>query len=432
MRITLRISGIWLLVLISLAISGCQAPAELKPGRDLETFAVPAEDTQTPPTITSQDPAPGNDEVASELESNHQGLDLDEFGEGDAPWPTKGWQDATPESQGMDSQTLAAMFAEIAAEDYAIDNVSVVRNGFLVADAYNYPFQPGERHVIHSCTKSIVSALVGITIAEGYIDGPNTPILELFADRSVANRHEDKETITLEHLLTMSTGLECRDSYLYRWSGLQKMRQSKDWVQYFLDLPMVEPPGERFEYCNGASFTLSAIIQHTTEMSTLEYARQKLFGPLGIEDVEWPTNPQGIHIGWGELQMRPHDMAKIGYLYLNEGQWNGVQVVPADWVAVSTRKHIDGTLQDGYGYQWWIAEPGVYMALGYAGQYIIVVPGQELVAVFTSHLEENDFYTPQKLLETYILPAVKSSSALPENREGQSQLQANIQRLAQP
>jgi len=130
--------------------------------------------------------------------------------------------------------------------------------------------------------------------------------------------------------------------------------------------------------------------------------------------------------------MRPLDMAKIGYLYLNEGQWEGVQVVPADWVADSTRKHIDGTLQDGYGYQWWIARAGLYMALGYGGQYIIVSPGEGLVVVFTSHLEERDFYIPHQLLETYILPAVKSSTAMSEDQLSQNRLQSSIRSLAQP
>jgi CubicO group peptidase (beta-lactamase class C family) len=111
--------------------------------------------------------------------------------------------------------------------------------------------------------------------------------------------------------------------------------------------------------------------------------------------------------------MRPHDMAKIGYLYLNEGRWDGEQIVPAAWVAASTRKHISATLQDGYGYQWWVRGDGVYMALGYGGQFIVVVPEKDLVVVFTSELAEEDFYTPQTLLDDFIIPAVQSSAPLP-------------------
>jgi CubicO group peptidase (beta-lactamase class C family) len=238
--------------------------------------------------------------------------------------------------------------------------------------------------------------------------------------------------MSLEHLLTMTSGLECRDSYLYRWDGLHQMRQNDDWVQYVLDLPMAEPPGSRFEYCNGASFLPSTIVQETTGKSALEFAQEHLFGPLGIIDVEWPTNPQGINIGWGELRMQPVDMAKIGYLYLREGLWEDKQIVSSAWVEASTRKHIAATLEDGYGYQWWVSDTDVYMALGYAGQFIFVIPRVDLVVVFASDLEENDFYTPQKLLEEYIIPAARSSEVLAENPEGLAQLETQIQALTKP
>jgi CubicO group peptidase (beta-lactamase class C family) len=236
-----------------------------------------------------------------------------------------------------------------------------------------------------------------------------------------------KQAMTLKDVLTMSTGLHCEDSYLHGWRGLRELRASDDWVQYVLDLPMHEQPGSRFEYCNSASFLLSAIIQHTTGMSSLDYAREHLFGPLGIEDVKWPANPDGVNIGWGELRMRPRDMAKIGYLYLREGQWDGKQVIPAEWVRESTSKHVTArTLQDGYGYQWWIADEDVYMALGYAGQYIVVIPSQEMVVVFTSDLPEQDFFVPWHLVETYIIPAVKSAQPLPQNSDGAIRLQRAI------
>jgi CubicO group peptidase (beta-lactamase class C family) len=347
-------------------------------------------------------------------------------------WPTGGWRTSTPEEQGMDSNVLADMLETIQERNYDIDGVSVVRNGYMVADATVHPFDRDSRHIVHSCTKSIVSALIGIAIDKGYIEGVEQPVLDLFPERTAANLDANKEAMTLEHLLTMSTGLECRDSYLYDWRGLEQMQQSQDWVQFMLDLPMAEAPGTRFEYCNGASFLLSAIIQETTGMSALAFAEEHLFGPLGISDVEWPSNSQGISIGWGRLHMRPHDMAKIGYLYLNEGRWNGKQIVPAAWVAASTRKHISATLQDGYGYQWWVTDDGVYMALGYAGQFIFVVPEQELVVAFVSDLSDNDFYVPQILLNDFIIPAAKSSSPLPDNPGGAALLEARIEALTSP
>ena len=130
--------------------------------------------------------------------------------------------------------------------------------------------------------------------------------------------------------------------------------------------------------------------------------------------------------------MLPHDMLKIGYLYLNQGLWEGEQIVPAKWVAASTRKHMDGTLQDGYGYQWWIVDRDLYMALGYSGQYIVVAPEKRLVVVFTSALPEREFYLPHRFLNDYILPAVRSNAPLAENAEGAALLQSYVDDLAQP
>ena len=352
--------------------------------------------------------------------------------ESNGAWPTQGWQASAPEAQGMDSGVLAAMLEDIQRQGHNIDNVTVIRNGYLVADAAIYPYEQDTKHIIHSCTKSIVSALIGIAIEQGYIDGVQTPVLDFFPGRSAENIDENKKSMTLDDLLTMSSGLNCRDSYLYRWSGLNEMRASSDWVKHMLDLPMAEAPGTRFEYCNGASFLLSAILTETTGMSAHEFADKYLFGPLGITDVIWPINPQGINIGWGELRMRPQDLAKIGYLYLRGGEWDGEQIIPSSWVEESTQKHISGTLEDGYGYQWWVDDSGIFMAVGYAGQFIFVVPEEELVVVFNSDLDDRDFYVPQVLLVDYIIPAVISSEPLPTDPEAEASLRLQIEALSKP
>lgn len=193
------------------------------------------------------------------------------------------------------------------------------------------------------------------------------------------------------------------------------MRSSTDWIQFVLDLPMIEDPGSHFEYCNGASMVLSAILQEATGMSAFAFATEYLFSPLGISDVKWFSNPQGISIGYSELELRPEDMAKIGHLYVSDGLWNNEQIVSSSWVRASTRKYINATLQEGYGYHWWIDDSGIYMALGYGGQYIIVVPEEDLVVVFVSDLAERDFYLPEQLFQDYILPSIKSSDPLPED-----------------
>jgi hypothetical protein len=236
--------------------------------------------------------------------------------------------------------------------------------------------------------------------------------------------------MTLEHLLMMASGFDCRDSMDYGWRGIEEMQQTDDWVQYMLDLPMAAPPGTWFEYCNGASFLLSAIIQETTGMKASDFAAKHLFGPLGIYNVAWPANPQGITLGWGDLRMKPHDMAKVGYLYLNEGRWDDKQIIPAEWVAASTHKHIPGTAVDGYGYQWWVRYDGVYMARGFGGQYIFVVPEHELVVAVTSNLSRIRFDAPVTLLD-YIIPAAKSSTSLPANPEGVELMETWIQQLSE-
>jgi len=305
-------------------------------------------------------------------------------------WPTEGWRTSTPEEQGMHSKIISDMLEWIQVKSYSIDSITIIRNGYMVADVYFDPFSKGQKHIIHSCTKSIMSALIGIAIDKGYIKNVDQPIVDIFTDREISNLNAHKKSITLENLLTMASGLECRDSYLYNWVGLEGMMNSSDWAQYVLDLPMAEPPGERFEYCNGVSYLLSVIIQKTTNMRTLEFAKKHLFGPLGITDVRWQTSPQGIDIGSGRMWLKPHDMAKIGWLYLNKGRWGNTRIVPAIWVEASTRIHIDATVLgllqisdafDHYGYQWWVDFDGYYAAVGYKGQGIYVVPEKNIVAV---------------------------------------------------
>jgi CubicO group peptidase (beta-lactamase class C family) len=322
------------------------------------------------------------------------------------------------------------MIALIQAQDYQVDSLAIIRHGYLIVDAYFYPFSPGTSHIIHSCTKSIMSALIGIALEQGYIDSLNQPVFTFFPDKIIPDPVGEKATITLEHLLMMASGLDCRDSYLYEWRGLNQMRASDDWVQYVLNLPLVAEPGTRFEYCNGGSYTLSAILQQATGMTTLEFAMQNLFKPLGINEVEWPASPEGVNYGWGELHMKPLDMAKIGYLYLNEGQWGDQQIVPASWVQASTSPHIKaGTLSDEYGYQWWVDSVGYFLAIGYDGQFIFVLPEQDMVVVFTS---AGDFPIPETLLNDYILPAVKSEGSLPPNADAFKQLQDILQSSATP
>jgi CubicO group peptidase (beta-lactamase class C family) len=352
------------------------------------------------------------------------------FGAEEKPdyWPTNGWRTASPESQGVDSNFLEKMMETIWEKQIGINSVLIIRNGYIVLEANGYAYGSDDTRNIYSCTKSVSSALIGIAIDKGFIKDVRQPVLEFFTDRTAKNLDADKKAMTLEHLLTMTAGLECRDSYLYQWAGLKRMQCHRDWVKYMIDLPMAEKPGTCFEYCNGASFLLSAILQKQTGMNALSFAEKNLFGPLGISKVSWPSNPQGITIGYAQLRMRPRDMAKVGHLYLNKGLWDGKQIISSQWVKRSTRKHITATLLSGYGYQWWIISPGIYAAVGHEGQFIMIAPEKNMLAVFTSSLILKDFYIPLGLLAAYILPSAKSPTPLPENPDGENSVRTLITR----
>ncbi len=337
-------------------------------------------------------------------------------------WPTNGWLYSSPEAQGMDSANLIAMLEYIKQDPYAnkminegrsVESITIIRNGTIVVDGYLHPYNKDIKHIIHSCTKSIVSVLIGIAIDNGYIKSIDQPLFSFFPEYNTAGLDEKKKAITLKHLLTMSSGLETKDSYLYQWKGIGEMINSPDWVQHVIDRPLIAEPGDKFEYSNMSSYLLTAILQKTTQMTALDFARTYLFDPLGISDVGWKTDPNGIYIGWGNMMLNPHDMAKIGLLYLNEGEWNGKQIVSKSWVAESTQSHLNATLFGGYGFQWWVEPDRYFAAVGYQGQFIFVIPKKNMVVAFTGNLNKKDFYIPKNLLDKYIVPAVVSDKALP-------------------
>ena len=338
-------------------------------------------------------------------------------------WPQAQWRTASPESQGMSSRVLAGLFHAVEKDEHEIDSVIIVRNGYVILESYSRHQEPHFRHQIHSCTKSVVSALVGIAIDEGYIESVDQSVLELFPEKFSNIEDGDKEKITLRHLLMMATGLACEDSVRHGFKGLKEMWQSEDWVQYMIDLPLRETPGTRFEYCNGASALLTAIIQKTTGMSGLEFARRHLFTPLKIEDVHWKSR-HGVTIGYSDLTMRPLDMARFGYLFLHDGRWNNHEIISDEWVSESTQKQISTAQTDGYGYQWWVMDPDRYGARGAHGQRIFVLGDKDMVVVFTGSLKEPKTLIPETLLQNFIIGAIRSDNPLPENPRSWERLKA--------
>jgi CubicO group peptidase (beta-lactamase class C family) len=253
----------------------------------------------------------------------------------------------------MDSEALAQAFDYVRQNQIPVHSLLIVRNGYLVLDAYFYPFQEDQVHDGASMTKSITSTLVGIALGKHKLSSLGQPVLSLFPERQVGNRDERKDRMTIEHLLTMTSGLDCHSDHAEL--TLREMMQSKDWVQFMLDLPMVAEPGSKFEYCSGGMHLLSAIISQCTGSSALEFARHELFEPLGIQDVIWPSDAHGVSHGWGDLHLQPRGMAKIGYLWLNQGRWEGRQIVPVEWMQQATQPHSHpGHSTAEYGYGFWV------------------------------------------------------------------------------
>ncbi|MGC9396167.1 MAG: serine hydrolase domain-containing protein [Anaerolineae bacterium] len=325
-----------------------------------------------------------------------------------AYWPTNGWRTALPQTQDMDPERLQQMFDAIKEQDLALHSVVIVRNGYIVAEAYYAPYEQNTRHELYSCTKSFISALVEIAIAgsapEGAPEGVDESVLTCFPTHNFANLDTRKSAMTIEHLLTMTSGLDWPEGDpIYR-----QMWGSPDWVQFVLDRPMVAEPGSRFNYNSGCSHVLSAIVAERSGMLTQDFAQERLFAPLGISNVRWDVDADGLAIGGWGLQITPRDMAKFGYLYLNEGVWDGQQIVSAAWVQTSTTPHVQTEQTLGYGYQWWTYPKwGAYTARGRYGQLIFVIPEYELVVVFTAGL--NNDAPLVALIEDFIVPAVQSA-----------------------
>jgi CubicO group peptidase (beta-lactamase class C family) len=347
-------------------------------------------------------------------------------------WPTQAWRESTPEKQGMDSGPLARMLGYINDHGLPIHSVLVVRNGYLVVDSYFYPYQKGMVHAVHSATKSFTSTLFGIAIDQGYVDGENQRVLEIFNKRKFKNPSTNKNAMTVKHLLAMTAGLDWPQFAAPRGHPdniVDQMMQSDDWVQFILDCDMSGKPGRRFNYCNGCSHLLSAIVEKSTVGGTKEFAEENLFRPLGITEVIWKSDPTGIVDGGDGLYLRPQDMAKFGYLYLNDGMWQRKQVVSRAWVAASVKKQTGWNVNTDYGYQWWI-RPALegYEALGYGGQHIVVVPEWDMVVVVTAAGMSRDTLT--NLFTRFIKPSVKSSKALPANPDGMEFLRSQVEKAA--
>lgn len=299
-----------------------------------------------------------------------------------------------------------------------VHSVQIVRAGKLALDAYFYPYDGTTRHDVASVTKSVTSILVGMAIERGKISSVTQSAQELV----VPGRASADSRPNVEDLLTMRSGWDC--GFEPKEARLFEMRRSSDWAQFMFDLPRIAEPGTRWGYCSGNCHVLSVALTRTTGTNALGFARSALFEPLEIQDAFWSKDHRGNNHGWGDLQLHPWDMAKLGQLFLQRGRWSERQLISENWVKESTRAHVAKTSNaDGYGYYWWVKGadfPGMYEAVGRGGQRITVWPAKEMVIVFTGGgFEPGD-------LAPFILKALKSDQALAPNPASVAKLKASL------
>jgi CubicO group peptidase (beta-lactamase class C family) len=323
-----------------------------------------------------------------------------------------GWATGAPSDVGIHQGALEeTVRAIVAGEAGALHSLLVARNGTLVLEEYFYGWGRDDLHHITSCTKSVSSLLVGIAIDEGYLSNVDAPLLDFFPDSTeVVGRGWD--AIRLEHLLTMTMGLDWTDSEIGSWAP------PGDQFAQILGRDAAVAPGSRFRYGSRDVNLLAGILVQATGVEADVFAKEQLFGPLGISNWDWEFRRWQNHPEMAAaLNLRPRDMAKLGQLVLDEGAWQGRRVVSADWIRESVHPHVPETpygLQ--YGYLWWRFAPSnsplgaIPFANGIGSQFIAVIPETGLVIVTTGGNSLNGRqFDIVRVVEQYLLPGISVS-----------------------
>lgn len=369
-------------------------------------------------------------------------------------WPTEGWTTSMPGAEGLDGSPFTRLDAEIKAGAYGyIDRMVVVRKGRLVvseryendyreisrgsqsalgcgeatcpdetsaADPYNYlhpsthPFYQGrDVHTLQSVTKSVTATLIGVALTRGEIESLDAPLLSFFENYDLSGVDERLHEATLEDLLTMRSGIEWheQDRPLDETNTTLQLERSGDWIQFTLNQPMDAAPGEKWAYSSGGSHLMSGIIKHATGSYADAYAEAHLFGPLGIDAYHWKKTPKGFPDTEGGLYLEAEQLAKIGYLYLRGGDWDGQRLLDPAFVAAATARQVERVNAPGwgYGYQWWRLDRDgveVWAGLGFGGQFLLVLPEHDLIGVVNSW---NLFGRPQASILGVFLTALIAS-----------------------
>jgi CubicO group peptidase (beta-lactamase class C family) len=362
-------------------------------------------------------------------------------------WPDSAWPVSTPAQEGIDPKAIDSLVADVEAGRYGLfDHFLLIRHGRLVADfhfeqdyvsvaseydstnhQYNYDhpdwhpyYRDSDLHTLQSVTKSINAAALGIAVDEGRISGVDVLAMSFFEEYEPDLADVRKRSMNLEDMLTMRSGIDWNEmgSYDDASNSCIQMEASDKWIDFILNHPMREDPGTVWDYNSGVSVLLGKIVQVATGTRIDEWTQERLFEPIGITDYYWKVTPDGEVDTEGGLYLSAHDLARIGYLYLRKGMWRDKRIVSEDWVQASTTPVVADILPDngrtdpGYGYQWWVPDhdgesAAVFAGNGYGGQYLLIAPAYDLVAVFNAwNIHDGAELSAWRALQERILPAV--------------------------
>jgi CubicO group peptidase (beta-lactamase class C family) len=344
-----------------------------------------------------------------------------------------GWQVANLADEGFDTQKIVSMMTRMVNHTYlGIDSIVIVRNNKLLLywfgkrsfDQFDdwINNRDTELHVLHSTSKSFTSALIGIAIDQGHITSTQVKFYDLFAYPSYDNWDPRKAEMTLEDALTMRLGLawdEWSTAYSDPENDLAKLTNNNaDWAKALLDLPMASNPGTMFAYNTAASTAIGQALENATGTPMAEFANTNLFYPMQITNAEWSTTPTGLPVGGSGLFLKPRDLAKFGQLYIDDGVWQGQQLISSNWITDTVVRRVDISSSDAfneaYGFQWWLDDllykgqlVETWITSGFGGQFIFAIPSLDLVVAFTGHnynrARVDDLYT---IMHDSILEAI--------------------------
>ncbi|MBE9608309.1 serine hydrolase domain-containing protein [Chitinilyticum piscinae] len=335
---------------------------------------------------------------------------------------------ATPESEGISSEKLADALQAIERAGWPVDSVLLMRRGRVVLDAYVYPFAPGMLHDLRSVTKSHTTTLLGMALQANKIKALGDKLLGFFPGKPLGQPDPRKQAITLGQLADMRSGLEWDEAGYRPDSSLARMLASSDPTGFVLALPMEAAPGEAFSYNGGNMNLLADLLAQRWGEPLDAVAGRLLFAPLGIADYYWWRNPQGQAQGEAGLFLAPQDMARMGQFWLSDGVLNGERVLPEGWTGRLLQEVLPAYGGLGYRRGFWInRERTQFLANGRHGQFIVVEPGRQVVAVITAKFPEDQIMPD---VASLLFAAIEREQALPENLPAQARLGALMRRLA--